>query len=64
LALNYFEADLTDRFYYVPAAILVAMMHTHHAEAVGEPDADHAREPGFARADGLPARRRRQPART
>jgi hypothetical protein len=25
LALNFFEADLTDRFYYVPAAILVAL---------------------------------------
>ena len=28
LVLNVFEADLTDRFYYVPAAILVALMHT------------------------------------
>lgn len=26
LALNIFEADLTDRFYYVPAAILIAMV--------------------------------------
>ncbi|HKC29422.1 MAG TPA: O-antigen ligase family protein [Jatrophihabitans sp.] len=64
LALNYFEADLTDRFYYVPAAILVAMMHTHQAETVDEPEVDPADEPGFARADGLPARRRRQPVRS
>jgi hypothetical protein len=28
LVLNVFEADLTDRFYYVPAAILVALVHT------------------------------------
>jgi hypothetical protein len=28
LALNIFEADLTDRFYYVPAAILIALMQT------------------------------------
>ncbi len=27
LALNIFEADLTDRFYYVPAAILVALIY-------------------------------------
>ena len=27
LALNFFEADLTDRFYYVPAAILVALSY-------------------------------------
>lgn len=27
LALDFFEADLTDRFYYVPSAILVAMVH-------------------------------------
>jgi len=28
LALNVFEADLTDRFYYVPAAILIALVQT------------------------------------
>lgn len=28
LGLDFFEADLTDRFYYVPAAILVAMVQT------------------------------------
>ena len=27
-ALNIFEADLTDRFYYVPAAILVALLYS------------------------------------
>src|SRR5579859_4892685 len=27
LALNFFEADLTDRFYYVPAGILVSLMY-------------------------------------
>jgi hypothetical protein len=27
LALNFFEADLTDRFYYVPAGILVALTY-------------------------------------
>jgi hypothetical protein len=27
-ALNIFEADLTDRFYYVPAAILVSLIYT------------------------------------
>ncbi|MFN2560852.1 MAG: O-antigen ligase family protein [Jatrophihabitans sp.] len=29
LALNLFEADLTDRFYYVPEAILIAMLTVH-----------------------------------
>lgn len=33
LALNFFEADLTDRFYYVPVAILVAFLHTREPEA-------------------------------
>jgi hypothetical protein len=28
LALNVFEADLTDRFYYVPAALLIALVQT------------------------------------
>ncbi len=32
LALNWFEADLTDRFYYVPAAILLAMVHANTIE--------------------------------
>ncbi|HZC73358.1 MAG TPA: O-antigen ligase family protein [Jatrophihabitans sp.] len=58
LALNYFEADLTDRFYYVPVAILVAMMHVID----DTDDADGARktprDPGFLRADGLPHRHR------
>jgi hypothetical protein len=38
LVLNVFEADLTDRFYYVPAAILVALMHT--ARTGSRQDAD------------------------
>lgn len=36
LGLNLFEADLTDRFYYVPAAILVAMVHTLRTEDEAE----------------------------
>ena len=63
LALNIFEADLTDRFYYVPAAILVAMVHTLDAGSTPETATDRSDEPGFARADGLPARRR-APARS
>ena len=42
LALNIFEADLTDRFYYVPEAILVAMVvqaRSGSAAASTEPDA-------------------------
>jgi len=31
-ALNIFEADLTDRFYYVPAAILVALLYADRFE--------------------------------
>lgn len=42
LALNFVEADLTDRFYYVPAAILVALMHT--ARTGPEPDAGRETE--------------------
>lgn len=38
LVLDLFEADLTDRFYYVPAAILAALVHT----------ADTARRPADA----------------
>jgi hypothetical protein len=63
LALNIFEADLTDRFYYVPAAILVAMVHTLDAGPTTETAIDRSDEPGFARADGLSARRR-TPARS
>jgi hypothetical protein len=58
LVLNIFEADLTDRFYYVPAAILVAMVHTLEAGPDTESATDRADQPGFARADGLRARRR------
>jgi len=56
LVLNIFEADLTDRFYYVPAAILIAMVHSLDLEA----EADGATPAGdvpFERADGLPPRR-------
>jgi hypothetical protein len=67
LALNYFEADLTDRFYYVPTAILVAMVHAIELE--DREGADTAARPAvepmrrrqvaqFARADGLAARHR------
>lgn len=47
LGLNIFEADLTDRFYYVPAAILVALLYADKradAEAVAadEPLAEAA----------------------
>jgi hypothetical protein len=55
LALNLFEADLTDRFYYVPAAILLAMVHA--IERAGEP-ADDGSEPAFGRSDGIRPRRR------
>jgi hypothetical protein len=58
LALNIFEADLTDRFYYVPAAILVAMLHSLDLEAEAEGAPAPADETAFARADGLPTRRR------
>jgi hypothetical protein len=37
LALNIFEADLTDRFYYVPAAILIALVQTRERD-VGAAD--------------------------
>jgi hypothetical protein len=61
LALDYFEADLTDRFYYVPAAILVAMVHALDADdgpaEPAEPD-DGNRAAGFARAGGLVVRSR------
>jgi hypothetical protein len=58
LALNIFEADLTDRFYYVPAAILLAMVHAHHLEETGEdPSADVA-GPAFVPAEGIRPRRR------
>jgi hypothetical protein len=37
LALNLFEADLTDRFYYVPEAILVAMLITRRVHGADPP---------------------------
>lgn len=61
LALNLFEADLTDRFYYVPAAILLALVHSLKDDD-GEDAADAAdtgdETGGFERADGLSPRRR------
>ncbi|PZS29900.1 MAG: hypothetical protein DLM58_14745 [Pseudonocardiales bacterium] len=44
LSLNIFEADLTDRFYYVPAAILVALLLTHD-RAVGATEPVEQLEP-------------------
>jgi hypothetical protein len=41
LALNIFEADLTDRFYYVPSAILVALLYVRSLDAA-PPDGDEA----------------------
>jgi O-antigen ligase len=62
LVLNFFEADLTDRFYYVPAAILIAMVHTLDADEGSDEDAGGAvaeRNPIHA---GDPAVPHRQPA--
>jgi O-Antigen ligase len=56
LALNYFEADLTDRFYYVPIAILAAMVHVLDSE--DDTGAPPERDLKFLRADGLPPRDR------
>jgi hypothetical protein len=44
LALNIFEADLTDRFYYVPAAILVALLYVANLDARSAEDAESAEE--------------------
>ncbi|MGI8680325.1 MAG: O-antigen ligase family protein [Jatrophihabitans sp.] len=49
LALNLFEADLTDRFYYVPEAILVAMLISRRAVGI-EPDPGSLTAPLPARA--------------
>ena len=38
LALNIFEADLTDRFYYVPGAILVALLEQRRLDRRPVPD--------------------------
>ncbi len=40
LALNIFEADLTDRFYYVPGALLVAMIESRRLEQAARASAD------------------------
>lgn len=49
LVLNIFEADLTDRFYYVPAAILIALMETYRR------DPDEAEEPAVPAQPALEA---------
>ena len=56
LALNLFEADLTDRFYYVPAAILLALVHSLDLAENEDAPADPV-PTAFARADGLPRRK-------
>jgi hypothetical protein len=38
LAINYVEADITDRFYYIPAAIIIALAYSQRLP--GEQDAD------------------------
>jgi hypothetical protein len=49
LALNFFEADLTDRFYYVPAAILVSLMYAAaHGYTSEEQDGPPAAPPAPA----------------
>jgi hypothetical protein len=50
LALNIFEADITDRFYYVPIAAIVALRYVHFpaepaAAEVDEPARPAARQP-------------------
>lgn len=47
LALNIFEADLTDRFYYVPEAILVAMMISRRVHG-DHPPSTVAEQPALA----------------
>jgi hypothetical protein len=51
LALNIFEADLTDRFYYVPAAILIALVKTSPDDACEVDDDAHAQPAVLALAD-------------
>lgn len=55
LGLNLFEADLTDRFYYVPEAILVALLVTLKTDdrAAPPPEATAPRDP-VARASRQP----------
>jgi hypothetical protein len=49
LALNFFEADLTDRFYYVPAGILVALAYAgSRGYTSEEQDGVPVREPAVA----------------
>jgi hypothetical protein len=52
LALNVFEADLTDRFYYVPAAILIALVQVGDQNRADGGPADPATTTG----ELLPAR--------
>jgi hypothetical protein len=42
LGLNIFEADLTDRFYYVPAAILIALLYVDKRDDAAAADATAA----------------------
>jgi O-antigen ligase len=51
LALNVFEADLTDRFYYVPEAILIAML------TIARQDREAAAERLAEPADAVPDER-------
>jgi hypothetical protein len=55
LALNLFEADLTDRFYYVPEAILIAMLTLAKHEAAPPPADEPAAEPTVALRPPVPA---------
>lgn len=54
--LNVFEADLTDRFYYVPAAILVSLLYVDRMEDA-EAEAMRALEADSAAAEARRARR-------
>lgn len=52
--LNFFEADLTDRFYYVPAAILIALLTGLTDEAEGMRGASAVETPSAAPAVKVP----------
>lgn len=52
LALNIFEADLTDRFYYVPAALLIALVQTAGDDGVGTGASDALSVPACAAPSG------------
>jgi hypothetical protein len=42
VVLNYVETDLTDRFYYVPAAILITLLDVQRRQAASEPEQSSA----------------------